>query len=317
MNTEKYKKVFSGKTEVFGKVAVLYGGVSAEREISLQSGRAVLNGLKEGGVDSFAVDVSTDIVNQLSAVDCDRAFIALHGVGGEDGKIQALLEWLKIPYTGSDVASSALALNKIRTKLVWKGANLPTPDFELLTVNSDFEAILSALGGECFVKPASEGSSLGMRCVNSAADLKAAYEYAADFDAEVLAESRIVGREFSVGILNGVALPSIELNVKNQFYDYEAKYESDETEYICPSDIPEEEEAHIQTLALQAFNVLGCKGWGRIDFMRDAQGRYYLLEANTVPGMTSHSLVPMAAAAAGLSFNELLQEILVSTVEVK
>ncbi len=317
MTIDQYTKTFIGEAKDFGKVAVLYGGVSAEREISLQSGRAVLDSLVESGVDSIAVDITSDAVNSLESIECDRAFIALHGVGGEDGKIQALLEWLKIPYTGSDVAASALALNKIRTKLVWKGANLPTPDFELLSKTSDFENVLAALGGECFVKPASEGSSLGMRCVNTAEELQDAYNFAVEFDGEVLAERRIMGREFSVGVLNGMALPSIELKVKNQFYDYDAKYISDKTEYLCPSDISESEEEHIRMLALQAFNVLGCKGWGRIDFMQDEQGSFYLLEANTVPGMTSHSLVPMAANAAGLSFAELLHEILVSTVETK
>ncbi len=317
MNASLYQKRFDGAVSRFGKVAVLYGGISAERAVSLDSGEAVIAGLKSCGADVLAVDLNEDAVTQLSNIQCDRAFIVLHGVGGEDGRVQALLQWMGIPFTGSDVAASALSLNKIRTKLVWKGANLPTPEFEILRTNSNFSEILSALGGECFVKPASEGSSLGMRCVDTVESLGEAYMYAAGFDAQVLAERKINGREFSVSILNGMALPAIELKVKNAFYDYDAKYVSDQTEYTCPALISDEENEHLKALAIEAFDVLGCKGWGRIDFMRDENGKYYLLEANTVPGMTSHSLVPMAAKAAGLSFSELLQEVLVSTLEEK
>ncbi len=317
MNTSLYQKCFDGAVSRFGKVAVLYGGISAEREVSLSSGEAVIAGLKSCGADVLAVDLNENAVAQLSNIQCDRVFIVLHGAGGEDGRIQALLEWMGIPFTGSGVAASALSLNKIRTKLVWKGANLPTPEFEILNANSDFEGILNALGGECFVKPASEGSSLGMRCVDSAESLRGAYEYAVGFDSQVLAERKIKGREFSVSILNGVALPAIELKVKSAFYDYDAKYVSDQTEYICPAPISDEEDAYLKALAMNAFDVLGCEGWGRIDFMRDENGKFYLLEANTVPGMTSHSLVPMAAKAVGLSFSELLQEVLVSTLDVE
>ncbi len=317
MNASLYQKRFDGLVSRLGKVAVLYGGISAERDVSLSSGEAVIAGLTSCGADVLAVDLNENAVTQLSNIKCDRAFIVLHGAGGEDGRIQALLEWMGIPYTGSGVEASALSLNKIRTKLVWKGANLPTPEFEILNANSDFTGVLKALGGEVFVKPATEGSSIGMRCVDSVESLREAYEFAAGFDAHVLAERKINGREFSVSILNGVALPAIELKVKNAFYDYEAKYVSDQTEYICPAAISDEEDGCLKALAMNAFEVLGCEGWGRIDFMRDENGKFYLLEANTVPGMTSHSLVPMAAKAVGLSFSELLQEVLVSTLETE
>lgn len=315
MNNTSYEKVFNDSLNGLGKVAVLLGGVSAEREISLQSGQAVLASLIECGVDAFGVDIHENVIQQLGAIECDRAFIALHGVGGEDGKIQAILECMGIPYTGSDVASSALALNKIRTKLVWMGANLPTPKFEVLNKETNFSAVLAALGGRCFIKPASEGSSLGMRRVNSDEEMKSAFEYAVQFDDEIIAEQTISGREFTVSILNGKALPSIELRAKNDFYDFDAKYISDETEYVCPGNIASKAEQEIQKLALDAFNILGCSGWGRVDFMQSESGQFYLLEANTVPGMTSHSLVPMAAKVVGLSFGELLTEILVSTLD--
>lgn len=310
----RYEKKFKQSSSSLGKVVVLLGGISAEREVSLQSGNAVVSALIEEGVDVQALDVTHDIVKQLPLITCDRVFIALHGAGGEDGKIQALLEWLKIPYTGSGVMASAIAMNKRKTKLLWQGMGLPTPNFARLEKGTNFREILASLGGECFIKPANEGSSIGMRCVSTVDDLTVAYEQAAEYDQEVIAETRIRGREFTVTILNGMALSPIELIVKNDFYDYEAKYLSDETQYICPCDLPESEIDEMKSLALQAFDGLGCNGWGRIDFMRDDAGKFYMLEANTVPGMTSHSLVPMAAKEAGLSFSELLKEILVTTL---
>lgn len=308
-----YEKRFKGNAKDFGRVAVLYGGFSEEREISLQSGTAILQGLLDVGVDAFGVDVSTNAVTQLLSIQCDVAFIALHGAGGEDGKMQALLEWFNIPFTGSSVLASAVAMNKLKTKMLWESAGLPTPRYEKIYADTDFPAALARLGGACFIKPVNEGSSIGMRGVRDVEFFVEAYEYAAQFDREIIAESTIDGREFTVTILNGEALPSIELKAKNEFYDYEAKYLSDETEYLCPNDLDEKKEDEIRQLAVKAFSVLGCEHWGRVDFMQDKNEKFYLLEANTVPGMTSHSLVPMAAKAAGLSFSELLLEILVST----
>lgn len=312
-STTMYKRHFSGKPESLGRVAVLYGGISAEREISLQSGRAVFEGLQALGVDVVGIDVRQNAVAQLSNLTCDRAFIALHGVGGEDGKIQALLEWLNIPYTGSGVAASALALDKLKTKQIWLSSGLPTPDYVVLDAAStdiDAQALLIKLGGACFIKPVTEGSSIGMACVTQASEFKAALTAARECGCPVIAEARIVGKEFTVAILNGQALPSIELRAKNSFYDFAAKYLSEETQYLCPTDLSAEQESTLRGLALEAFHSLGCAGWGRIDFMQDQQGKFYLLEANTVPGMTSHSLVPMAAKAAELDFNALLLEIL-------
>ncbi len=314
MNQLRYQRRFTGSGEAFGRVAVLMGGLSAERDISLKSGEAILNGLLAKRIDAFAIDVGCAVLDELRAAEPDRALIALHGAGGEDGKIQALLEWLNIPYTGSGVGASALAMNKLKTKLLWRGVGLPTPKFESLTAGCNFAQILDGLGGECFVKPVSEGSSLGMRCVSTARDLADAYRHATTFDDEVIAEAKIVGREFTVAILNGVALPVIELKVKNIFYDYAAKYLSGDTEYICPAPLDSAKESEVKKLALKAFHVLGCEHWGRVDFMQGADGDFHLLEANTVPGMTSHSLVPRAANAAGLEFSELLEEILVSTL---
>ncbi len=308
-----YQRQFTRKIEALGRVAVLFGGTSAERDISLKSGTAVLQGLLDEGVNAFGIDINENAVEQLSKVECDRAFIALHGSGGEDGKIQALLEWLNIPYTGSGVAASAIALNKLTTKEIWIANALPTPNFVAIhTANSGINAeeLLGKLNGACFVKPVLEGSSIGMSMVSDVAALEEALATATHYGDTLIAEEKIEGREFTVAILNGQALPPIELKVKNAFYDYQAKYFSNETQYLCPADINEDETNQLQDLAIQAFNALGCKGWGRIDFMQDRNGKFYMLEANTVPGMTSHSLVPMAAKVAGLSFNALLLEIL-------
>lgn len=299
----------------FGKVAVLYGGTSAEREISLRSGKSVIAGLRKQGVDVIPCDIGNNAVEQLVNMAVDRVFIALHGAGGEDGKIQALLDLLRVPYTGSRHTASAIAMDKLRTKQIWQSAGLPTPDFCILSAASNFAEELSTLGGEAFVKPVHEGSSIGMRCVNSAEDLKSAFELANGYDRLVIAERRIKGPEFSVALLNGIALPPIGLQANNEFYDYDAKYESDETRYQCPCNLSMAESEKLKALALTAFTMVGCQGWGRVDVMQNEMGEFYLLEVNTVPGMTDHSLVPMAACAAGMSFGELVCEILMQTVQ--
>lgn len=310
-----YKKQFSGGAKALGRVAVLFGGTSAEREVSLKSGAAVLAALQNVGVNAFGIDVGENIVQQLQAEQIDTAFIVLHGQGGEDGKIQALLEIMGIPYTGTRMAPSALAMNKLKTKQIWQCVGLPTPEYVVLTDQTVLEQALAQLGGACFVKPVHEGSSLGMSCAESNDELVSAYANAKKFlsgpDSVVLAERRIVGCEYTVALLNGVALPSIEMRTPHKFYDYDAKYLANDTQYFCPSSLSEEKETEIQRLAEQAFAAVDGRSWGRVDFMADEKGDFYLLEVNTVPGMTDHSLVPMAAKAAGLSFSELVLEILV------
>lgn len=299
----------------FGQVAVLYGGTSAEREISLRSGNAVINALLEAGVAIVPVDIGSDPLRQLQQLRVDRAFIALHGAGGEDGKIQALLEWLNLPYTGSGIAASALCMDKLRTKQLWRGVGLSTPDYRVLSESTDWTATIGELGGTAMVKPCHEGSSIGMAKVNSAADLERAFVNAAKYDSVVLAERYIQGAEYTVAVLDQIALPPIKLETNHQFYDFSAKYQADDTRYICPCGLPEQQEIRLKELALSAFNAVGASGWGRVDIMADAQGEFYLLELNTVPGMTDHSLVPMAAKAAGYSFNELVLAILSQTLE--
>ena len=297
----------------FGKVAVLMGGLSAEREISLQSGTAVLAALQRQGVDAHAVDVGRDIVSVLMAGKFDCAFIALHGRRGEDGVMQGLLETLNIPFTGSGVLGSALSMDKVRSKQVWQSIDLPTPSYALLSEASDWKAVVESLGLPIAVKPAREGSSLGATRVENAADLEPAWREAVAFDDEVLAEPWIIGEEYTVGVLGGEALPVIRLETSREFYDYSAKYKSDDTRYHCPSGLDADTENEIQALALKAFSALGATGWGRIDLMIDAQGQAWLLENNTVPGLTDHSLVPMAAKAAGIEFDELILRILSAT----
>jgi D-alanine-D-alanine ligase len=306
-----------------GRVGVLFGGLSAEREISLQSGAAVIAALVEAGVEHVAIDVGDNILADIQAANIDRAFIILHGPVGEDGRIQALLEFLNIPYTGSDVASSALAMDKLRTKQLWRGVDvngeqgLPTPEFTVLNQGSDFAKVLAKLGGEVMVKPANEGSSIGMSRVNSAVALQAAFQKAAHYQGSVLVERLIVGAEYTVAIMDGEALPPIKLETDHSFYDFNAKYIAEDTRYLCPCGLTAEKEVELKTLALNAFNAVGCRGWGRVDVMADAQGNFYLLEVNTAPGMTSHSLVPMAAKAIGLSFTELVLTILRASFAVK
>lgn len=298
-----------------GRVGVLFGGDSAERAISLQSGEAVLQALIAANVNAVGIDTGSEALVQLQKVDIDRAFIILHGVGGEDGRIQALLRYLNIPYTGSGMPASALAMDKLRSKQLWQGIGLSTPRFSMLSEESKWEDVIKSLGGKAMVKPTHEGSSLGMSRVNSAAELKLAYEKARVFDSSVIAEALIGGPEYTVTLLAGDVLPPIKLETDNTFYDYEAKYVSNETRYQCPCGLPEEAEQRLKQLAQSAYHSLGCEGWGRVDVMADSEGRFYLLEVNTVPGMTSHSLVPMAAKAAGMTFEELVVRILLSKSE--
>lgn len=293
-----------------GRVAVLFGGDSAEREVSLKSGAAVLNGLKNANVEAVAVDTGKDALAQLQAGHFDRAFIILHGVGGEDGRIQALLGYLGIPYTGSGVAASALAMDKLRSKQLWRGIGLSTPAFVVLSEDCDWAEVLRQLGGAAMVKPAHEGSSLGMSRVRSAEELHNAYQKASAFDTSVIAEALIEGPEYTVTMLGDDILPPIKLETDNVFYDYQAKYESSETRYFCPCGLEADAERELKQLARAAYDSLGCEGWGRVDVMQDRNGGFHVLEVNTVPGMTDHSLVPMAAKAAGLSFEELVVRIL-------
>ncbi|GAA6144222.1 D-alanine--D-alanine ligase [Thalassolituus maritimus] len=293
-----------------GKIAVLMGGTSAERKVSLRSGNAVADALESIGGNVVRVDIQGHAISQLTELDFDVAFIALHGRGGEDGTIQGVLEWLDKPYTGSGVMASALAMDKWRTKMIWMAAGLPTPQAYLLDEQSDWQAINTSLAANAIVKPAREGSSIGMRRVHSPDELRSSYEYASEYDGLVLAERWVQGREFTVAIVDGEALPVIQLRTSHEFYDYDAKYQSNDTEYLLPCGLEESEERALQELALKAFNVLGAAGWGRIDVMQDEQGSFWLLEANTSPGMTDHSLVPMAARAAGIEFAELVTRLL-------
>lgn len=294
----------------FGKVGVLLGGRSAEREVSLNSGHAVLAALQRQGVDAHAFDPAEQDLAALAAQGFDRVMISLHGRFGEDGTVQGALDLMEIPYTGSGVMASALAMDKWRTKLLWQAAGVPTPDYALLDEHTDFDAVVARLGLPIFVKPAREGSSIGMTKVTQAGELRAAWEKAAQFDALVLAEQFIEGGEYTCAILGDKALPMIRLLPKKAFYDFEAKYLRDDTEYRVPCGLATEQEQAIQRLAKKAFDVLGCRGWARLDVMLDAAGNPYFLEANTSPGMTDHSLVPMAARAAGMTFDELVLAIL-------
>jgi D-alanine-D-alanine ligase len=294
----------------FGKVAVMMGGKSAEREVSLKSGAAVLAALRSSGVDAHAFDPRDKPLEALHAEGFKRAFIALHGRGGEDGTLQGALDLLVIPYTGSGVLASALAMDKWRSKLIWQATGLPVPDYVVLDDTSDFAAVEARLGLPLFVKPSSEGSSIGISKVKNAGDLRGAYELAAGFDSCVIAEQYLAGGEFTIGILAGQALPVIRIVPATEFYDYEAKYLRDDTEYRIPSGLGEEREREMRNLALRAFAVLGGRGWGRMDLMLDAGGRMFCLEANTSPGMTDHSLVPMAAKSAGIPFAQLVVKLL-------
>ena len=291
-------------------MAVLMGGFSSEREVSLNSGAAIVAALQSRGIDAHPFDPKAQDIVQLKALGFQTAFNTLHGTYGEDGTVQGLLEALGVPYTGCGVMASAIGMDKYRTKLVWQGLGLPVPEFAVLHDDSDFAAIERELGLPLFVKPAVEGSSVGVVKVKEAGSLKAAYQSVKHLHGEILAERFIGGGEYTCAVLNGQALPSIHIIPATEFYDYEAKYNRDDTVYQCPSDLNEADEALMRTLSVRAFAAIGGQGWGRVDFLKDTDGKLYLLEVNTLPGMTSHSLVPKAAAQSGLSFADLCVEIL-------
>lgn len=308
------KAIFQDMPERYGRVAVLLGGNSAEREVSLLSGQAVLEGLLKMGVNAFAIDAGKDLLAQLQSEKIDRVFNVLHGRGGEDGVLQGLLEYMQIPYTGSGVLASALAMDKVRTKLIWQQHGLSTPGFSALLADTDFERLIAELE-TVVVKPSHEGSSIGMSIVDNADDLKKAFETASGYDADVMAEQRIVGPEFTVPFIGDQVLPAIQLSTSHQFYDYDAKYKADDTKYVCPAPLSDSKSQELENICRQAFTSIGATGWGRVDVMQDESGRFWLLELNTVPGMTSHSLVPISAKQAGLSFGDLVLKILDTSLE--
>lgn len=292
-----------------GRIAVLMGGNSAEREISLRSGRAVLQALLNQGVNAFGIDAGEDLVARLQSEKIDKVFNMLHGRGGEDGTLQGLLDVMEIPYTGSGVLGSALAMDKVRAKHIWDSVGLPTPRSQVLSDDCDWQALIDDMG-EVVVKPVREGSSIGMSIVTTASALQEAYRVASHYDAVVMAEQRIVGPELTVPILHGRALPAIEMRTPHEFYDYDAKYEANDTRYLCPAPLSAAKTAELNDLCLRAFYALGANEWGRVDIMQDVNGAFWLLELNTVPGMTDHSLVPMSAASLGMSFEDLVLAIL-------
>ncbi len=298
------------RAQDFGKVAVLMGGWSAERDISLLSGEAVLNALQKQSVDAHGVDVDHEVDTKLREMKADRAFIVLHGRGGEDGVIQGMLEAMTIPYTGSGVLGSAIAMDKLRTKQIWTAAGLPTPDYVVLDNEQSCEQALQQLGLPLIVKPVMEGSSIGMSKVEQAGDMAQAWRNAADCGGVVIAEKWITGEEYTAAILNDRILPMIKLQTPHAFYDYAAKYEASDTDYICPCGLDEKAETELAGMMQQAFDIVSASGWGRVDFMLDTAGKPWLIEVNTVPGMTDHSLVPMAARQAGIDFEQLVLEIL-------
>ena len=308
----------SSNPNAFGKVAVMFGGCSAEREVSLRSGAAVLNALQAAGVDAFAFDPKQQSLATLAGTGAQRVFIVLHGRGGEDGTMQGALQQAGLPYTGSGVLGSALAMDKIRCKWLFQAQQLPTAPFAVVHSNdTDYAGLLASLGGKVMVKPANEGSSIGMSAASTVEELQQAITAALKYDSEILVERWIKGREFTVAILNGQVLPIVEMRTPRSFYDYEAKYQANSTEYLCPAPLDEALTASMQDSALKAFDAVGASGWGRVDIMLDEQGQHYLLEVNTVPGMTEKSLVPMAAKAAGLSFQQLVLAILTQAAEAR
>ena len=300
-----------------GKVAVLMGGWSAERTISLNSGQAVLDALIRSGVNAHGIDVQREtVLRELAEGEFARAFVILHGPGGEDGVMQGALEVLGMPYTGSGVMASALAMDKLRSKQLLEGAGIPTPPYLALDDDFDPDYVVATLGLPLMVKPALEGSSIGMSKVDEVEDLNVAWQQAVGYKGKVLAERWIEGREYTVAILGDIPLPAICLETPRDFYDYEAKYQANDTRYLCPCGLAAEEEQRLQRLALAAFQALGAKGWGRVDIMCTQDGTPYVIELNTVPGMTDHSLVPMAAKAASINFDELVLRILAQTLEL-
>ncbi|PTV60732.1 MULTISPECIES: D-alanine--D-alanine ligase [Pseudomonas] len=316
--TSAYDKLQSTlDVKAFGRVAVLYGGKSAEREVSLKSGAAVIDALSTAGVDVVGIDVGDDLLARLQSEKIDRAFIILHGRGGEDGSMQGLLECLGIPYTGSGILASALAMDKLRTKQVWQSLGIPTPRHAVLASESDCLQAGTELGFPLIVKPAHEGSSIGMAKVNSAQELVAAWQDAAKYDSQVLVEQWIHGPEFTIAVLRGQVLPPIALGTPHVFYDYDAKYIANDTQYRIPCGLDSVKEQELIDLTARACDAIGIEGWGRLDVMQDEQGQFWLLEVNTAPGMTDHSLVPMAARAAGLDFQQLVLAILAESVATR
>lgn len=312
MNSNNSKSTKNAKD--FGKVAVLFGGWSGEREVSLKSGNAVVQGLLRRGVDVHGIDADKNVLGKLAAGGFDRVFIALHGRGGEDGVMQGALEVLGLPYTGSKVLGSALGMDKLRAKRLWLDAGLPTPEFRVMDEHTDLPGLVRDLGLPLIIKPAHEGSSLGVAKVAQMDELVTAWQAASTLDKVVLAEACINGGEYTATILGGEVLPLIRIETTHAFYDYHAKYIANDTRYLCPCGLDSLSEQAMQVMAMQAFQVLDCSGWGRVDFMRDAQGQPWLIEVNTVPGMTDHSLVPMAARQAGIEFDELVWKILETTL---
>ena len=300
--------------KTLGKVAVLMGGDSNERAVSLLSGDAVFHALKRLGIEVEAFDPSERDIEEIKRY--DKVFIALHGRGGEDGSIQAFLNSKNIAYTGSDSSSSAIGMDKLKTKLLWRSLNISTPDFLQVTEKNSYNDIVKAIGSPFFIKPSNEGSSIGIDKVKNEQQYREAFLKTSKIDANVIVEKFVDGEEFTVAIVNNKTLPIIKIKPSNEFYDYEAKYLKDDTQYICPSGIEKSKEALIAKEALNAFKAIGCSGWGRVDFMMDKDGNHYFIEVNTSPGMTSHSLVPMAAKELGINFDELVLEIL-KTADVK
>ncbi len=293
-----------------GKVAVLMGGMSAEREISLLSGEAVLTALISHGVDAHGIDVDEKVISRLAAGNYQRVFIVLHGRGGEDGTMQGLLEVMNMPYTGSGVLASSLAMDKLKTKQIWQAMDLPTPPYQVLQNETDCKRALKELGLPIIIKPVLEGSSIGMSKVEKKEEMISAWQKAEQCEGTVIAERWIEGSEYTAAILQGQILPLIKLETTHKFYDYDAKYKAHDTQYICPCGLSEAEEEMFSAIAIQAFDAVNAKAWGRVDFMVDHDGKIWLIEVNTVPGMTDHSLVPMAAKQSGLSFEQLVVKIL-------
>ncbi|WP_311971637.1 D-alanine--D-alanine ligase [Pseudomonas baltica] len=318
MTVSAYSSLFSTiAPKDFGRVAVLYGGKSAEREVSLKSGAQVLGALQSAGVDVFGIDVGDDLLEILQREKIDLAFIILHGRGGEDGSMQGLLECLDIPYTGSGILASALAMDKLRTKQVWKSLGLPTPHHAVLASEADCILAGRELGFPLIVKPAHEGSSIGMAKVNGVEELIAAWKDASTYDSQVLVEQWITGPEFTIATLRDQVLPPIALGTPHSFYDYDAKYVANDTQYRIPCGLDPVKEQELIELTARACEAIGIAGWGRVDVMQDTDGQFWLLEVNTTPGMTDHSLVPMAARAAGLDFQQLVLAILAASIPVR
>jgi len=312
--TIREERIVVGNADDFGRVAVMLGGTSPEREVSLDTGKAVLKALRTRGVDAYAWDPTEKDLVEFAAAGFDRVWIALHGTGGEDGALQGALQWLDIPYTGSGVMASALAMDKVRSKHLFEASGIPTPEYATVRHQADGVLAAESLDFPLILKPAGQGSSVGMSKVFDEGDLSDAVDLALRFGGVALAERCVVGDEYTVGVLQGVALPSIRIETPRVFYDYRAKYESDRTEYQCPGTADAEAEALYAGLATAAFNEVGCTGWGRVDFMTGDDGQPQVLEVNTIPGMTSHSLVPMAAKQAGIDFEELCWRILETSV---